>query len=337
MPRLIKRALFAVVAISVVGIVSGVIYEQWSRWQVANKNAPPGRMVEVDGHKLHLNCTGSGSPTVIFESGSGMNASLQFVLIQPELAKSHRVCTYDRAGMMWSERRDGTPSAVQIADDLHSLLENASEPPPYVMVGYSLGGLFIRVYAHQYPQDVAGMVFVEPSHPEQRERYASIEGGEPYKYPRWTRLKQRVLIETGLFRLFGLVAYDTLPSEAMIANDFVPYSFVAFVAQELARPQFDTEAAGASSFDDMPILVLTGGLLVVPATPEEAADMSPEEVRIWNEKARLHYQLHAEIAGLSTNSEHRVVDGSGHSMSNEVPEAVVLGVQDFLAKCCGDE
>ena len=87
----------------------------------------------------------------------------------------------------------------------------------------------------------------------------------------------------------------------------------------------------------MLILVLTGGLLVVPATPEEAADMSPEEVRIWNEKARLHYQLHAEIAGLSTNSEHRVVDGSGHSMSNEVPEAVVLGVQDFLAKCCGDE
>jgi pimeloyl-ACP methyl ester carboxylesterase len=332
-----KRVFFGIAVVAVLTIVSGIFYEQWSRHDVVNKYPPPGRMIDVGGHKLHLNCTGSGSPTVVMESGWNTTGSLSFVRVQPEIAKSQRICSYDRAGIMWSERRDGTPSAAQIAGDLHRLLENASEAAPYVMVGYSMGGLLIRVFSQQYPQDVAGMVFVEPSHPEAEERFASIEGYEPYEYPRWTYLKQRVLIETGVARLFGILDIPSLPSEAMIANDFAPYGFVAYVAHDLAWAQISTEAAAASSFNDMPIIVLTGGLQIAPPTPEEAADMSPEEVRILNEEGRLYHQLHAEIAGLSTNSEHRVIEGSGHSMSNDAPEAVVRGVQDIIVKCCGDE
>jgi pimeloyl-ACP methyl ester carboxylesterase len=332
-----KRVFFGIAVVAVLTIVSGIFYEQWSRHDVVNKYPPPGRMIDVGGHKLHLNCTGSGSPTVVMESGWNTTGSLSFVRVQPEIAKSQRICSYDRAGIMWSERRDGTPSAAQIAGDLHRLLENASEAAPYVMVGYSMGGLLIRVFSQQYPQDVAGMVFVEPAHPEAEERFASIEGIEPYEHPRWTRLKERALAETGAMRLFGIWDIPNLPSEAMIANDFIPYGFLAFVEQEVAWADISTAAAGASSFGDMPILVLTGELMFAPPTPEEAADMSPEEVRILSEARHIHYQLHAELAGLSTNNEHRVIEGSGHSMSIDAPEAVVRGVQDIIVKCCGYE
>ncbi len=337
MLRRIRYVFFCIAAVAVLAIVSGVIYEQWSRRDVVDRHPPPGRMVEVDGHKLHLNCTGSGSPTIVLEAGAGTNGSLHFAQVQPEIAKSHRVCSYDRAGMMWSERRDGTRSAMRTVDDLHSLLEIATEPPPYVMVGYSMGGLFIRVFAERYPQEVVGMLFVEPSHPEQSERGASIEGNDPYEYSQWTHLKLRVQVETGVARLFGILDDPDPSITAMIVNDFTPYGVVTYLEQELARQDLDAEAAAASAFDDMPIIVLTGELQIIPATPEEAADMSPDEVRIWNEWADLWYQLHAEIAELSTNSEHRVIDGSGHSMSREVPDAVIRGVHDVVTMCCGDE
>lgn len=179
----VKRIFFIVVAFTLLAAVSGVVYEQWSRHNLVANHPPPGRMVEVNGHKLHLNCTGSGSPTVVFESAWGLMGSLDFVLVQPEIAVSHRTCTYDKAGISWSERRTGTPSAIQIADDLHTLLANASESGPYVLAGRSLGGLLIRVFAQRYPQDVAGMLFIEPSHPEQFERFAAIDGSEPQEYP----------------------------------------------------------------------------------------------------------------------------------------------------------
>lgn len=333
----VKRVFIGVAVVAVLAVLSGVSYEQWSRSDVLDNHPPPGRLIEVGGHQLHLNCAGSGSPTIVLEAGGGMNGSLHAAQVQPEIAKSHRVCSYDRAGTMWSDRRDGPLSAARIANDLHSLLEIAPEPGPYVMVGYSLGGLFIRVFAQEYPQDVAGMLFVEPSHPEQRERFASISGDEPNEYSQWEYLKLRFLSETGVMRLLG-IGDDPDPSDAaMIANDFTPYGVVTYLEQELAWQDIAAEAAAAASFDDMPMIVLTGELLVIPATPEEAADMSPEELRIWNEEGRLTYQLHAEIAKLSTNSEQRVIEGSGHQMFRDAPNAVIRGVHDVISKCCSDE
>jgi pimeloyl-ACP methyl ester carboxylesterase len=336
-----KRIFFGVAAVAVLAIVSGVFYEQWSRHEVVDKHPPPGRMVDVDGHKLHLNCAGSGSPTVILESGGGWTGSLSFVLVQPEIAKSHRVCSYDRAGTMWSERGHKNPSVTLIADSLHELLRNASESPPYIMVGYSLGGLMVREYASRYPLDVQGMVLVESSHPEQEERYASITGSEPYEYPRWTALKERALAEVGAMRLLGMLAYEHIPSEAMISNEFLPYSNVAY--QREITPFFKN-ALGAkemSSLGDMPLIVLTGEEMISNATPEESAEMSPDEIRIWDEGVRVLFEMREELAALSTNSEHRVVEGAGHSISYDAPEAVVRAVNDvaqlILIAAEGDE
>jgi pimeloyl-ACP methyl ester carboxylesterase len=116
---------------------------------------PPGKMVDVGGYRLHIHCTGSGSPTVVIESGWGdMSASWGWV--QPEVAKTSRVCAYDRAGVGWSEPSPHPRTAREFAKELHTLLANATEPGPYVLVGHSLGGYTVRVYAHDYPAEVAG-------------------------------------------------------------------------------------------------------------------------------------------------------------------------------------
>jgi pimeloyl-ACP methyl ester carboxylesterase len=122
--------------------------------------APLGQMVDLGGRKLHLNCTGSGSPAVIVENGGG-GFSMEWALVQPEVAKRTRICTYDRAGYAWSDRGPIDDGIEQIVSDLHLLLRTARVSPPYVLVGHSLGALYARAYQRRFPEQVAGLVFVD--------------------------------------------------------------------------------------------------------------------------------------------------------------------------------
>ena len=117
-------------------------------------------MVDVGGYRLHINCTGEGSPTVVIESGWG-DMSATWGWVQPEVAKTTRVCTYDRAGMGWSESSPQPRTAREYAKELHTLLKKANEPGPYVLVGHSMGGFTVIVYAHDYPAEVSGLVLVD--------------------------------------------------------------------------------------------------------------------------------------------------------------------------------
>ncbi len=141
-------------------MVAGWIYEPMAEAADAKAYPPPGQMVDVGGFRLHINCTGTGSPTVVIESGLG-DWSATWGWVQPEVAKTTRVCTYDRAGMGWSETSPEPRTAREFAKELHTLLAKANEPGPYVLVGHSLGGYTVRVYAHDYPAEVAGVVFVD--------------------------------------------------------------------------------------------------------------------------------------------------------------------------------
>ena len=115
----------------------------------------PGQLIDVGGHRLHLNCTGSGSPTVVLEpGGGGMSSDLGW--IAPAVARDTRVCVYDRAGRGWSEPADTPQDGAQIATDLHTLLHRANVPGPYVLAGHSFGGLYVLTFAARYPDEVAG-------------------------------------------------------------------------------------------------------------------------------------------------------------------------------------
>lgn len=124
--------------------------------------APPGQMVDIGGRRLHLYCMGSGSPTVIMENGNSA-FSIDWALVQPEIAKETRVCSYDRAGYAWSESGPVNGSVAQTIDDLHLLLRTAKVRPPYILVGASIGGLYVRAYQRRYPEEVAGLVLDDPT------------------------------------------------------------------------------------------------------------------------------------------------------------------------------
>jgi pimeloyl-ACP methyl ester carboxylesterase len=122
----------------------------------------PGRLVDIGGRRLHLHCTGSGSPAVIVENGFG-GFSIDFALVQPDVAKFTQICTYDRAGCAWSDPGAATGTIEQTVDDLHLLLRTAGIRPPYVLVGASLGGIFVRAYHRRYPDEVVGLVLDDPT------------------------------------------------------------------------------------------------------------------------------------------------------------------------------
>jgi pimeloyl-ACP methyl ester carboxylesterase len=146
---------------SVLGLLlAGVVY-QFVATKIDEYRYPaPGEMVDVGGYSLHLNCTGEGTPTVVMDSGLG-GTVLDWELVQPEVANFARVCTYDRAGMGWSDPGAQPRTSQQIVKELHTLLGNAGVQGPYVLVGHSFGGTNVQVYASQYPDEVAGMVLVD--------------------------------------------------------------------------------------------------------------------------------------------------------------------------------
>lgn len=131
------------------------------------KQYPPlGKLVDIGGWRHHLNCTGARNgkmPTIVLESGAG-DFSVDSGLVQPDVARFARVCSYDRAGAGWSDLGPRPRTMRQVAYELHTVLKKAGEKGPFIMVGQSVGGLFVRVYASQYPQEVAGMVLVDRTH-----------------------------------------------------------------------------------------------------------------------------------------------------------------------------
>src|SRR6185503_17037421 len=144
----------------------GYIYEPLAEASDAKMYPPPGRLVDVGGYRLHINCTGAGSPTVVIDAGWG-DWSTAWGFVQPEVAKTTRVCTYARAGTGWSEAGPLPRDAAQYAKELHTLLQNAGIPGPYVMVGHSLGGLPVRVFVHEYASEIAGVVLIDSMTPQQ--------------------------------------------------------------------------------------------------------------------------------------------------------------------------
>src|SRR5438045_4024666 len=131
---------------------------------------PPGRLVDIGGRRLHIHCSGSGSPTVITESGSS-SFSIEWALVQDRVSSFTRICSYDRAGFAWSDRGPAENTVEETMDDLHRLLRAAGVAPPYLLVGHSIGGMYVRAYQRRYPEQVVGLVLVDAT-PEEDLEYS---------------------------------------------------------------------------------------------------------------------------------------------------------------------
>ena len=286
----IRRGLVWLVVGLLALAVIGAIYQVVATQIDQRTYSPPGKMVDVGTHSLHINCLGEGSPTVILEAAN-LGMSAHWVRVQQQLAQTARVCAYDRAGLGWSESGTEPRDAKQISSELHTLLKGADTEAPYVLVGHSYGGLYARMYAARYPNQVAGVVLVDSSHPEQFTR--SPQGRAMYEQTRRMGAFIPWLTRLGVIRLTNFYpAHPDLPSQqrAQIEAFNSSTQQVVTTADEFrATPQTNTQVSNMGSLGDKPLAVLSAG----------------EQSSSW-------FEMQDELAALSPDSIHRVVDGATH-------------------------
>ena len=185
--------------ITTIGLFVGIVYQTVSQAFDRRKYPPQGQLVDIGGFRLHLNCIGQGTPTVVMDAG-GCAPSITWGLVPSEIAKFTRVCTYDRAGLGWSDPNPRiSRTSQQSVDELHLLLTKAGINPPYILVGHSLGGVNMRLYANQYPEDVVGLVLVDSS----LENQMTSEMWRRVKMQSWLYQVLRVVSQVGVLRLIG--------------------------------------------------------------------------------------------------------------------------------------
>lgn len=257
----------------------------------ASAHPMAGQLIDVGGRRLHLQCAGSGSPTVVLEPGLG-EASYVMGWITPAVAADSRVCVYDRAGRGWSDSADSPLDGAQIAADLHTLLDRAHVPGPYVLAGHSFGGLYILTFAAHYPDEVAGMVLLDSTSPNGSIQATSTEPGSYDLSARFLALLPAAA-HLGLARLVTHATYGSLPppsrgearAAAATARDVK-----SFIDELISSPKSIQQAASLVDFGDKPLIVVTAG------RGHDAQWMAAQD----------------KLVMLSTNSQHRVVHDATH-------------------------
>ena len=298
----------------------------------------PQHLVDVDhGRRLNLYCRGSGSPTIIFDAGLGESTST-WGLVQPRLAKKTRTCSYDRAGLGFSDPTDHPGTTLNIADDLHRLLQAAHIAPPYILVGHSSAGMNVRVFADRYPTEVVGLVLIDPSHEDQSQRSWKIDSDNWNGYAQWeASLKQARLCVDEAKEGFvkGTPAYKTCipdpdPYMSQAINDVkiristTPgwQSAVLSEKENIFYKSADETRATRRSFGDMPIIVMTH-------TPFPKGKDETQEIR--NQRTLIWEQMHNEVAAMSTRGVNELVPNTGHFIQLDRPQAVIDAVDQVIA------
>jgi pimeloyl-ACP methyl ester carboxylesterase len=287
-------------------------------------------LINIGAHRLHLYPTGEGSPTVIFESG-GASWSLDWSLVQSEVAKFTHVCSYDRAGFGWSDLGPKPRTSQQIVSELHTLLVKAGVKKPYILVGASFGGHNVRLFAKHYPDEVAGLILLDA-------RHETLNLKMP---PAWKNLEtagkgmyQFMLLVSrmGALSLFGkLLGEKAIPPIAKkLPPEILPkYLAVGFQAKywesnldELAAiAESDQQVGAAGALGNLPLVVIRHGL------PDLFASMPAEQAKqaeiVWQE-------LQAELTKLSSNSKMLIAEKSGHGIQIDQPSFVVEIIRQMV-------
>ncbi|MFZ1007764.1 MAG: alpha/beta hydrolase [Candidatus Sulfotelmatobacter sp.] len=274
----------------------------------------PGEVINVGGYKLHIDCTGQGSPTVILDSGLG-DTYISWQKVQPQVAQFTRVCSYDRAGLGYSDSSPYPRTSKKIAEELHTLLHNTGVPPPYILVGHSFGGFDVRLYATLYRNEVAGMVLVDSSHPEQRNRLPAAVLDLDAS---WMR-QQEFLEFTMPFGIPRLLGFYSDPEVRAAECNF--HSAREAVAELKSVSESAAQIAATGPFGDLPLAVLS-------SDPDHPRPDLPEDlVKPTNDAWQ---QMQEELSYLSTKGTRVIAKGSGHYIQIDRPEVVIEAVHNIL-------
>ncbi|HET9861254.1 MAG TPA: alpha/beta fold hydrolase [Nocardioidaceae bacterium] len=262
-------------------------------------DAAPGRLYDVGDHRLHLDCHGHGSPTVVLANGMG-GVSVAWARIAAPVAATTRVCAYDRAGQGWSDEAASPRDGIESAEDLHTLLAVAGEHGPYVLVGHSTGGTYAMTYAARYPEQVAGMVLLDSSSPEQFTRMPAFRG--QYAMMRRTYALLPTLNRLGLGRLIPDGSHlPTAEAAKVIAVTSAPQAYRNQRDEVSVIPEVFAQAQALDTLDDRPLAALTASATSLGTDGWVGAQ--------------------DQLAALSSNSVHRTVHSTHTGLLEDVRPA----------------
>ena len=332
--------IFGVIAVVVAVLLAGWAYQRIATARDRKRQPAPGKLVDLDGRDLHLLSMGQGSPTVIFESGL-MSTVLSWDKIQPEIAKSTRAVCYDRAGLGWSDPGPAPRDAERMVSELQELLKRANIAPPYILVGHSFGGLTTRLFAARYPEQVAGLILIDPVVP-QEWNPANEQNQKRIRTGATILRRASALSRVGVIRFISLLLrvgakriaeplvrltsrgapkgdgtsssplfWNLPPSErAMAAVFWVLPKFTETIANQLENlPRSAAQVAAAEKLEGKAVTVIS-------------AANTPAERKV----------EHVAIAQLSIYGKHVTGMQSGHWVMTDEPELVLEAIQEMIAR-----
>lgn len=274
---------------------------------------PPGKRIDIGGFQLHLFCLGNGAPSVVLDAGLG-DWSSHWLAVQKLAARHTKVCAYDRAGYGWSDPGPRPRSSGRIATELHALLEKAGIPPPYLLVGHSFGGFNVRLFATQYPEDVAGVILVDASHP----------GSIPYRRDE-SASESTPTIPNYLLLMQPIVEADTskLDPDAIAAvwNNLLHTKSLATSRAEYRGMALSVSQVQQSpGLGDIPLTVISRG-------KREGGASAEDDLRenAWQAEQQ-------ELLRLSRHSHQIMARDSGHQIPLDQPELVAEAIRDLIAQ-----
>ena len=292
---------------------------------IRQSNPPPGELVDVGGHRMHIHCTGEGGPTVVLAAGLD-DFSIFWSFVQPEIAKFSRVCSFDRSGLGWSEPSAAPRTIENMVTELHTLLANAGVTAPIVIVGHSFGGPQVELYAATYPEDIRGMVLID-----------AAPDGLFLRLSTWGGL---IAQKVGLYRT--LVTLDRLGLLALTSTRIpargLPDEAVAqYRAIAVSTGYFRTAVAENEAFEEnlaqlraahvnlgrTPLTVISRGYW--EPIPALSASDNEQAWQAWQE-------MQSELVGLSTDSTRTIATASEHNVQLQQPQLVVDAVRDIIER-----
>jgi pimeloyl-ACP methyl ester carboxylesterase len=261
----------------------------------------PGRLIDIGGYKLHILCEGQGEPVVIFDAGIG-GFSLEWIPVQRMLENEVMACAYDRAGYGWSDQGPSPRTTDQIVEELHSLLQKASIPPPYVLVGHSFGGYNMQYFAKVYPGESAGLVLVDSSHPEQVERLPDLPARREN-----SRSSEIITFFQGQ-STFQYYPEDVIPTLFRMLTLSKTYTTLRRESVNFAMSGGQVLSVG--QLPDIPLIVITRGRQAWPDNP------------YGNMLETVWLEMQKELSALTPHGKQIMAEHSTHLIHLEQPELV---------------
>ncbi|SHH44128.1 alpha/beta hydrolase [Chryseobacterium oranimense] len=321
----IKRILMALLLIIFLLLMAGFVFERISR-SIAEKIKPDGQFAEVENHKMHYLQQGKGGPTVVFETAFDPAGHLQWYHIQQNLPKSYTTFSYDRSGILWSERGANPKTGEKMAEELHTLLEKSKAPKPYILVGHSFGGMLTRFFVQKYPKDVAGVILVDSQYPADEkylspQLYKMVNQGLPGGFLKFANTFGAArLMFKNMFPENNQYQYQNSVMPALLYK-----SADATLEEQDHMKSVKTEAAAINTFGSVPLYVITAG-------DKTKYDSFIKDQKIKNEMLGAWDKMQKDLLNLSTDSKQIIAEKSGHYINQDQPEVIEKAVNDMVEK-----